>query len=73
MRDEFGVWSIKQIADAFEHHGLKKQYIPKSVIDDIRAEIDERYDIEHRDNVYRAEGLQIALDTIDKHIKAVEE
>ena len=39
-----------------------------SVIENIRAEIDERYDIEKRDNIYRAEGLEMADEIIEKHI-----
>ena len=42
--------------------------VPLSVIADIRAEIDEQYDIEKRDNIYRAEGLEMADEIIEKHI-----
>ena len=37
-------------------------------IEDIRAEIDEQYDIVKRDNIYCADGLEIALGIIDRHI-----
>ena len=37
-------------------------------IEDIKAEIDEQYDIVKRDNIYRAEGLEMAAEIIDKHI-----
>ena len=39
-----------------------------SVIEEIKAEIDEQYDIAWRDNVYRAEGLEMAEEIIDKHM-----
>ena len=39
-----------------------------SVIEKIKAEIDEQYDIAWRDNVYRAEGLEMAEEIINKHI-----
>ena len=43
--------------------------IPISVIEDIKQEIDERYDLEKQNNIYVAEGLEIAEIIIDKHIK----
>ena len=43
-----------------------------SVIEDIRAEIDEQYDIVKRDNIYCVEGLEMALGIIDKHLSGKE-
>lgn len=42
-----------------------------SVIENIKAEIDEQYDIAWRDNVYRAEGLEMAEEIINKHINKI--
>jgi hypothetical protein len=38
------------------------------VLDKIRAEIDEQYDRVHPYNISCAEGLEIALDIIDKYM-----
>ena len=50
--------------------GKEVAFIPLSVIEDIRAEIDEQYDIVKRDNIYRAEGLEMADEIIKKHMSA---
>ena len=55
----------KVISDAL----IDGRLIPISVIADIRTEIDERYDLEKQNNIYVAEGLEIAEIIIDKHIK----
>ena len=39
----------------------------------VRAEIDEQYDRVHPYNISCAEGLEMALDIIDKHLQEVEE
>ena len=39
----------------------------KDVLDKIRAEIDEQYDIVHPYNISCAEGLEMALEIIDKY------
>lgn len=46
-----------------EHLKLCKE----ELLDEIRAEIDEQYDRIHPNNIYTAEGLEIALDIIDKY------
>ncbi len=41
-----------------------------SILDKIRAEIDEQYDRVHPDNISCAEGLEMALEIIDKYIES---
>lgn len=42
------------------------------LINDIKADIEERYDIVKVDNMHYAGGLEESLDIIDKHIKEQE-
>ena len=56
----------------YDDDGVGHEVVPMSVIEDIRADIDEQYDIVKRDNIYCAEGLEMALDVIDRHISGKE-
>ena len=51
---------------------IKAEYIHKSVIEDIRAEINEAYQQSVTSNLYYAEGLERAFEIIDKHISGKE-
>lgn len=48
--------------------GRQVRYIKCEVIDKIRSEIDEQYDRVHLYDISCAEGLEMALDIIDKYI-----
>lgn len=63
-----GCLEFRQLAD-----WLKDYKRLMGAIDDIRTEIDEQYDIVKRDNIYCAEGLEMALDIIDRHISGKEQ
>ena len=53
-----------------DYKRLKEQ---ESVLDKIRAEIDEQYDRVHPYNISCAEGLEMALEIIDKYKAESEE
>ena len=62
------------IRNAFEE--IKRDYVPRSVIDDIRAEIEKEKndykDIGEDFSDNTAYGLELALDIIDKHLRGEE-
>ena len=62
-------WSIKEVADTLEKHGLIREQEPKTdVLDKIRAEIEQ---IEIHGNLRDVEcfsaGINAALNVIDKY------
>ena len=60
----FGAWLMRRD----EHRDKAMNLIPKSILEDIRAEID-GYCSDNRD---RNDGLYIAMRIIDKHLHEIE-
>lgn len=60
----FGAWLMRRD----EHRDKAMNLIPKSILEDIRAEIDS-YCSDNRD---RNDGLYIAMRIIDKHLHEIE-
>ena len=49
-----------------------QQKLINNVLAEIKTEIDERYEVVKKDNLYVAEGLSMAWDIIDKHTSGKE-